>query len=66
MKRKKKKYVEFLRYILGRITVFENRRKSLILQHYGAKNWWKLPKLKKSNETFWVIFKQCAYTNRKS
>ena len=23
-------------------------------------NWWKIPKLKNSNETFWVIFKQCV------
>ena len=24
------------------------------------KNWWKMPKFKSSNATFWVIFKQCA------
>ena len=24
------------------------------------KNWWKMPKFKNSNATFWVIFKQCA------
>ena len=24
------------------------------------KNWWKMPKLKISNETFWVIFKHCV------
>ena len=24
----------------------------------GQKNWWKMPKLKNSNATFWVIFKQ--------
>ena len=23
------------------------------------KNWWKMPKLKYSNATFWVIFKHC-------
>ena len=25
-----------------------------------GQKWWKMPKLKKSNETFWVIFKQCV------
>ena len=24
------------------------------------KNWWKMPKLKNSNATFWVIFKHCV------
>ena len=26
-----------------------------------TKNWWKMPKFKKSNETFWVIFKHCEW-----
>ena len=25
-----------------------------------GQNWWKMPKLKNSNATFWVIFKHCA------
>ena len=41
-------------------TVFENHRKSLIQYcerselrlHFDDKNWWKMPKLKNSNETF--------------
>ena len=24
------------------------------------KNWWKMPKVKNSNATFWAIFKHCA------
>ena len=26
----------------------------------GDKNWWKMPKSKNSNTTFWVIFKHCG------
>ena len=26
-----------------------------------TKNWWKMPKFKKSNETFWMIFKHCEW-----
>ena len=26
-----------------------------------VENWWKLPKLENSNETFWVIFNQCDF-----
>ena len=29
-------------------------------QYWLDKNWWKMPKLKNSNATFWVIFKHCA------
>ena len=53
---------EMVRHISS-YTVFENHRKSLI-QHclrsnsvLKVKNGWKL---KNSNETFWLIFKQCV------
>ena len=29
-----------------------------------GQNWWKMPKLKNSNETFWVIFKQYGGLNK--
>ena len=29
-------------------------------QFYMDKNWWKMPKLKNSNATYWVILKHCA------
>ena len=28
-----------------------------------GQNWWKMPMFKNSNETFWVIFKQCAFAS---
>ena len=56
------KYLILERVERCEITVFENHRKSLN-QHCMSilmyKNWWKLPKLKSSNDTFLVIFKQC-------
>ena len=44
---------QFLKKPCGQTVVPE--RSSSIRQ-----NWWKMPKMKNSNETFWVIFNQCA------
>ena len=47
----------------GKFTVFENHRKSLIFNIASEASYFyllKMPKLKNSNETFWVIFKQCV------
>ena len=47
-------------------TVFENHRKKSHSRSKNfdmTKNWWKMPKLKNSDETFWVIFKHCATIN---
>ena len=46
--------IPILVYIVNSQTVFPDR--SLLV-----KNWWKTSKLKNQNETFWVIFKNCAF-----
>ena len=42
--------------------VFENLKHIVTRQvsFKWDKNWWKTPKLKNSNATFWVIFKHCG------
>ena len=42
-------------------------RSNSVTRHVNLKtdkNWWKMPKLKNSNATFWVIFKHCETTTK--
>ena len=49
-------FASFLKLKAGSQTVLPD---TLILKKY--KNWWKMPKLKTFNETFYVIFKHCEH-----
>ena len=42
------------------VSNYQNQTSRTVRDSLTVKNWWKMPKLKNSDVTFWVIFKHCV------